>query len=112
MDRSNETPERYWVLRPFLHYTTCYPDLDMPRVILCAVCGESLIEANGKNKRDDLPLLMYKNNPICAKDALNQIGEHPVTPTYMKWLEEGDPRWWSAWFCECDGCEPLARSEK
>lgn len=111
MDRSDEVPERYWVLRSFLHYTTCYPDLPAPKIILCHVCGDALVRADDTD-RDDVPLLMFQDNPVCAKHALEKISEHPITPTYMKWLEEGDPRWWSPWFCECDGCEPLVRSAK
>lgn len=96
------------MLRAFLHYSAL--GLPIPKVILCSVCGEVLVDT-ADTGQDDLPLLMFNDNPICPKDALEKISEHPITPTYMKWLEEGDPRWWSPWFCDCDGCEPLARSD-
>ena len=75
--------------------------------IRCSICNTVLLIAD-QTDQDDLPLLMYEENRS-VDDAMDKIQEHPITPTYMKWLEEGDPRWWSPWFCECDGCEPIAK---
>lgn len=96
------------MLRAFLHYSTLYPDQPQPTEIRCSICNTVLVTA-GQTDQDDTPLLMYNDKPICVDDAMDKIQEHPITPTYMKWLEEGDPRWWSPWFCECDGCEPIAK---
>ena len=108
MDRTDDAPERYWVLRPFLHYSAL--ELPQPTVIVCSICGDQLMTAEDENK-DDTPLLMFKDAPVCTTDAFKVISGHPITPTYMQWLEEGDPRWWSPWFCECEGCEPLKKEE-
>jgi hypothetical protein len=110
VDRSDKVPERYWVLRAFSHHSFCFPDLPDPTVIRCALCDRVLLTA-GETDQDDTPLLMFDDKPICPDDALGKISGHPITPTYLKWLEEGDPRWWSPWFCDCDGCEPLARTD-
>jgi hypothetical protein len=103
MDRTDEPPERFWVLTPFTHFeaqgTTCdrifcgHPDCD------------TLLLVAAEPGHDKTALLMWHSKPICPQHALEKISEHPITTTYLKWMEEGDPRWWSPWFCNCDGCE-------
>jgi len=109
VDRTTEIRERFWVLRAFSHYDELEPDRENPTVIRCGQCNGELLVA-GQVENDDVPLLMWQDKPICAADAMTKIGEHPVTPSYMQWLEEGDPRWWSPWFCGCAGCEPPLRA--
>jgi hypothetical protein len=58
--------------------------------------------------QDINPMLMYQDKPLCPDCAVKKINEHPLTPSYLQWLDEGDPRWWSPWFCDCDGCEPFS----
>jgi hypothetical protein len=106
VDKTDEVPERYWVFRAFLHYEALTPD-NVPSKIHCAICGALLISV-GDTDADKTALLMFHDKPICPTDALEQIKQHPITATYMKWMEDGDPRWWSPWFCNCAGCEPLS----
>ena len=101
MDKTDDTPQRYWVIRAFSHYDARGEALDKIR---CAICDSVLLTA-GDPADDKTPLLMFENEPICPNDALERIVEHPLTPEYLTWMNEGDPRWWSPWFCNCDGCE-------
>jgi hypothetical protein len=101
---TDEVPQRYWVLRPFLHYE--HLKVIIP-VISCGICGAELLRAD-TIEHDIRPLVMFQDAPLCPKDALAQLSEHPMTPEYLRWMEEGDPRWWSPWFCDCDGCDPFS----
>lgn len=62
----------------------------------CARCGTDL----------DLTCTvpMRGDEPLCAVCAGKEIHEAPLTVTYLTWIEEGDPRWWSPWMCNCDAC--------
>lgn len=60
------------------------------------MCGEDLDL--------DCTVPMLRERPLCAVCAGKEIGAAPLTPTYIQWLEDGDPRWWSPWMCNCTFC--------
>lgn len=95
MDYSNEKPERYWITNPVAHRGA----IDTYQLSLCKGCGDSLDWNQSIPVRTD-------TGGLCQKCATKDIQDHPVTPTYLHWLETGDPRWWSAWCCNCEGCAP------
>lgn len=90
MDYSNKTPERYWITNPDAH----------PKVRECVTCGTDL------DRSKSIPFISSLKGGLCQKDATDSVQDHPVTPTYLEWLTKGDPRWWSAWCCNCEGCVP------
>lgn len=108
MDRTDEVPERYWVLRPFLHFADLY-NMALTEIV-CGYCDKKIVSA-GVTKDDWTPVLMYRDRPICVEEATSKIKDHPITPRYLEWLSEGDLRWWSPWLCGCDGCEPFSAKQ-
>lgn len=93
MDYSNERPQRLWVLRPD---TKQHLDTEMS---WCAHCNDDLEPENA------IPVPMLENEPLCRSCAIKNIkSKAPVTVEYMTWLDQGDMRWWSPWFCNCEGC--------
>lgn len=84
-DFSNRRPDRWWVLEPEAHHLRD-----------CARCGADLELA--------YTVPMLREEPLCAVCAGKEISGAPLTPTYIQWLEDGDPRWWSPWMCNCASC--------
>jgi hypothetical protein len=91
VDLSDDVPARYWVLDRRRHSWG-----------RCSICWQYFEE-------DDGPLPIELEEALCRGCASKRIDGHPVTPTYLTWLEEGDPRWWSNWFCNCEGCNAAKR---
>lgn len=89
MDYSDTEPERLWITQPDAH-----PDL-----ILCGECGASL------DTEHSIPVAK-EVGALCQDCATDKVKDHPMTPTYLSWLESADPRWWSVWCCNCEGCAP------
>lgn len=88
MDLSDETPERFWVANPKQH------GLD-PN---CSCCRAAL-DFNGA-----IPVLTEKG-PLCLPCAVEDVKDiHPLTVTYLTWMEQKDPRWWSVWICHLECC--------
>lgn len=90
MDYSNDQPERLWVTQPDAH-----PEL----APTCGGCNQPI------DRTHAVPI-MKEVGPLCQGCATDQVKDHPVTPTYLHWLQSGDPRWWSVWCCNCEGCAP------
>lgn len=90
MDYSNDEPERLWITQPDAH-----PELPLT----CGGCGDSIDMAHA------VPMLKGVG-PLCQSCATDNVQDHPMTPTYLAWLQSGDPRWWSSWCCNCEGCAP------
>lgn len=91
MDFSNDKPERLWVLRPEKHEGT------LPE--WCYECDADLDLESG------ISIPVYNDKPLCRHCAIKRVrSKSPVTVEYMTWLEQGDMRWWSPWFCNCKGC--------
>ena len=88
MDFSDETPERWWVA-DFSKHT--YPVF----VKVCR-CG-TLVDP-------DYAVPMLGDKVMCANCATDEVKGHPITAEYLKWLQDGDLRWWSPWICQCKGC--------
>lgn len=92
MDYSNEEPERLWITQPDVH-----PEIAVDPY--CGECGGSI------DRSHSIPVLKGVGW-LCQKCATKNIQDHPLTPTYLGWLQSGDPRWWSSWCCNCEGCAP------
>lgn len=89
MDYSDETPERYWVMQPRRHGI---------QEEKCSGCGTEL------NLDGAIPVLT-DTGPLCKQCALTHVHDiHPLTVTYLEWIETNDVRWWSAWLCNEDCC--------
>lgn len=88
MDRTDERPERWWVLDPIGHLGSVAPR--------CGVCAAPL--------PTDMSIPMFEDKPLCAAHAGEKLSGTPMTAEYARWIEEGDPRWWSAWLCNCPYC--------
>jgi len=91
MDYSDDEPERLWITQPDAH-----PDLTD-----CGECGDRL------DMSHSVPVLKGTGG-LCQECATKQVQDHPLTPTYLQWMENADPRWWSVWCCNCEGCVPDA----
>lgn len=102
MDYADETPDRYWITNPDAHPIG---------FVLCVVCGISLDREHSIPVRKEIPGSGVGGG-LCQVCATEDVHDHPMTPTYLEWLTTGDPRWWSAWCCNCKGCvqdeEPAA----
>jgi hypothetical protein len=88
MDYTDEEPSRWWVLNPSAHkdLTNCWS------------CNGYL------NWKETIP--RTPDGPLCQHCATRVIQDKtPITPTYLSWLESGDPRWWSPYLCNCKGCD-------
>lgn len=85
MDFSDVPPARYWIPSPEKH----------PEITTCDFCGEPL------DLDHAVPVMEQQENvyAACPTCAPIQVRQHPITVQYMKWMETGDPRWWSPWMC-------------
>lgn len=63
----------------------------------CGMCGQALPTG--------VSIPMVEDYPVCAYHAGVQLTGTPMTAEYARWMEEGDPRWWSAWLCNCPYCD-------
>lgn len=86
MDFTDEEPSRWWLLN-----TESHPD-----TTTCTGCGQPL------DRTKAIPVTA--EGGLCENCVHGHIEGHPVTATYLKWLDEGDPRWWSPYLCNCEGC--------
>lgn len=86
-DLSDERPERWWVLNPDAHATY--------------YCGNCLI----RRIDPECNVPMLDDKPLCGVCAGQMLSDTPQTAEYARWLDEGDPRWWSAWMCNCPYCD-------
>jgi hypothetical protein len=84
-DFSDERPDKWWVL-----------EADQHHIDHCGQCGTLLDLSKA------LPML--RDDPLCAVCAGDHVKDAPMTVEYMTWLSNGDPRWWSAWMCNCRHC--------
>lgn len=96
----DEIPDRSWVLKPRAHLEE---DLGITGTrgmidLKCAKCMNAINE--------DQPVTCRFGEFNCRQCALAALDDHPITPTYMNWINEGDPRWWSPYICNCSGCDP------
>lgn len=63
----------------------------------CGICSAPL--------PPDMSIPMFEDMPLCAYHAGEKLSGTPMTAEYARWIEEGDPRWWSAWLCNCPYCD-------
>lgn len=100
MDYTSELPERFWVLRPQNHQ-------NKHTLTWCDECSADLDIESG------ICIPVFNNRPLCRSCALKVVEKSsPTTIEYMTWLEDGDPRWWSPWYCTCGGCTNEEAAEK
>jgi hypothetical protein len=88
-DLSDTRPERWWVLNPEAH-----------RAFYCGRCHYTPIDRSSNTP-------MLNGTPLCAACAGQVLTGTPITAEYARWIDEGDPRWWSAWLCNCQFCRAL-----
>lgn len=90
MDYTDEQPSRWWVLHPARH-----EEKDL--LSNCVECKTAIPQ--------DVAIPRTADGALCNVCAPQHVStKAPVTVTYLKWLEEGDPRWWSPFLCNCEEC--------